>query len=869
MRTTLMLAASLALAAPARAAGPPPMPPPPPIPLPPVHAVHADHAITIDGRLDEDVWRTAEPTLLIQTDPDRGAVPRQRTEVRVAFDDQALYVGARMFDSAPDSIAARLARRDNSTAADGFLVYLDPLHDRRTGYYFELSAAGTELDGILFNDDWNDDSWDGVWSGRTHRDSTGWTAEMRIPFSQLRFRSGDEAPWGINFKRFISRYSEEDQLVCKPRDQSGFVSRFADLVGMGDPHAGRRLEVTPYVTSKGEFLVHSAGDPFNDGSSLKGNMGGDLRTAVGSKLTLNATVNPDFGQVEIDPAVVNLSDVETFFQEKRPFFTEGVSIFRCGNNGASDYWGFNWSDPTFFYSRRIGRRPEGGVPTDADYADVPNGTHILGAAKVTGQIAPGWSFGTLHALTERETAQLDIGGARSRFGVEPLTYYGVVRGMHEMNDRRQGLGFMGQTSVRSFDGDEALRSEVNTTGSTATFDGWTFLDPSRTWVLSGWAGATNVTGSRARITSLQQAPTHYFQRPDARYLGVDTSATSLTGGGVRLWLNKQNGRLLSNSAFGFMSPGFDVNDMGFMSRADVINGHLGLGWQWNEPKGWRQYANVISALASSWDFGGNNTLKGWYVGTSIEQRNHWSWNESVFFLPGAVSNRKTRGGPVMKTNNQANLNLYFDTNGQKPFFWYIQSNPTVNQDGSHEWNVNPGIRWRPASNLSFQAGPNYDRTIVDAQYVITSADAAATQTYGNHYVFARLDQTTFSADLRMDFTMTPTLCLQIYAQPLVSTGHYTNYRELARPRTYSFNVYDQTALPGYVPDLDFTYRTVRANTVLRWEYLPGSTFYAVWTQDRTTSDSDNQFDLNSSLADLAHAQANNVFLVKVAHHFDL
>ena len=395
--------------------------------LPVVRAVRLQHPLNVDGQLDEAVWQHAAPFPdLVMSDPDQGVPARQRTVVRLAYDDDALYVGARLYDLAPDSIIARVARRDDDVPSDQFSILLDPFHDKRTGYYFAVNAAGTQQDGVIFNDVQSDASWDGVWQARVHRDREGWSAEMRIPFSQLRFRDVPSMVWGVNVERMVPRYNEQDALVYTPRGESGFVSRFAELQGLDGVRPSQHIEIMPYVTQRTEALRFDA---------LRldaGSMGGDLRASLGSKLTLNATVNPDFGQVEIDPAVVNLSDVESFFSEKRPFFTEGVGIFRCGNNGASDYPGFNWPEPMFFYSRRIGRAPQGGTPA-ADVVDRPLGTRILGAAKVTGQLAPGWNVGTVQAITQREEATLYTAGQPvSRFGIEPLAWYGVWRGLHEI-----------------------------------------------------------------------------------------------------------------------------------------------------------------------------------------------------------------------------------------------------------------------------------------------------------------------------------------------------------------------------------------------------------------------------------------------------
>ena len=348
-----------------------------------VQAVRLTHPVAVDGVLSDPIWSSAERiSAFVQRDPSEGSAPTESTVVWVAYDDAALYVAARMYDAHPDSIIARLGRRDANTNSDRFVLYLDPYHDRRSGFFFSIDAAGTLWDGTLMNDDWNDNSWDGVWEGRTRIDSLGWTAELRIPYSQLRFIKADHYVWGVNFRRTIARKNEEDYLVYTPKNSSGFVSRFAELAGINGVTPPARLEVLPYVTSKAEFAPHAPGDPFFSGSRYTPAIGADVKVGLGSNLTLDATVNPDFGQVEVDPAVVNLSDVETFFSEKRPFFIEGSSIFDFGFGGTNNNWGFNWGNPQFFYSRRIGRAPQGGLPGDAAYSDVPNGTHILGAVKL-------------------------------------------------------------------------------------------------------------------------------------------------------------------------------------------------------------------------------------------------------------------------------------------------------------------------------------------------------------------------------------------------------------------------------------------------------------------------------------------------------
>jgi len=857
--------------------------------LPPIQAQRATQAIVIDGKLDDAAWASAQPVeAFTQQDPDQGAAPRHRTVVRVMYDDEALIIGARMYDSSPDSIVSRLSRRDGGTRSDDFGVHLDPYHDKRTGYYFHVNAAGVLSDGTIFNDGWDDDSWDGVWHAHTHRDAEGWTAEMRIPFSQLRYTAAPPVVWGINFTRFTNRIAETARLVYTPRGQSGYVSRFPELQGLEGLRTNRTIEVTPYTTGKSEFLVHDDQDPFRpDGGRHSAALGGDLRTSLGANLTLNATVNPDFGQVEIDPAVVNLSDVESFFNEKRPFFVEGSSVFRTGNNGGNDYWGFNWPEPVFFYSRRVGRSPQG-FAGSADYVDLPVAARILGAAKVTGQLGQGFNFGTLHALTNREQAKLSTSGVETKGTVEPSTYYGVLRGIKELNDRRQGIGSMTTVTHRFFEDGSSLEDQMTGTALMSALDGWTFLDKKRTYVVSGWAAGTLVQSTKSQITRLQRNSVHYYQRPDVGHVSVDTDATSLAGHGARLWLNKQNGRVLLNSAIGYMSPGFENNDAGFNSRADVINTHFGMGYQWNEPKGIRQYANLLGAVFTSWDMAGTPQVGGLFLEGNHEFKNRWSSNANASINPERLNVRATRGGPVMRFPASQNLNLYFDTDGGKPWFWAIEGGASRDDGGSRNASMGLTFQYRPRSNLSLSFGPSIEDRLDNAQYVTRVSDATETATFGNRYIFAEIAQKTAAAEMRLDYSMTPNLSFQVFAQPLISSGRYSEFKQLARGRTYDFTVYGQDngstydANTGDIdPDgvgpapsfnlgpRDFTVRSIRGNAVVRWEYLPGSTLFLVWTQNRFGDESIGEFDLHRSLSQLSRTQADNVFLVKFSHHFEL
>ncbi len=842
------------------------------------------NGITLNGVLDEAGWLQAQPVSnFTQREPDEGAAASERTEVRVLYDDDALYVGARLYDRSPDSIMAQLARRDRIVSADRFIVFLDSYHDRRSGFFFGINAGGTLYDGTLFNDDWDSDTWDGVWEGSAARDSLGWTAELRIPYSQLRFQRQKAHRWGINFKREIARRNERSYLVRTPSNGSGFVSRFVDLVGLEQVTPPPRLEVLPYVTTRAEYLSHEDADPFNDGSHFGAGAGGDLKLGLGSNLTLDASVNPDFGQVEVDPAVVNLSDVETFFEERRPFFVEGASIFDFGYGGANDHWGFNWANPSFLYSRRIGRAPQGELPDAYDYSSVPSGSNILGAAKLSGKIGS-WSLGALSAVTSRERAQFSLGQQRWRQEVEPLTYYGVYRAQKEIGSGRHGLGLIGTLTARSFD-QPTLRDELSSGAMSLGLDGWTTLDKNGVWVVSGWSGLSRVTGNAERMLRLRESSVHYFQRPDAGYLGLDSGSTSLSGYAGRISLNKQKGNWMFNSAVGVVDPGFEVNDLGFQFRGDQINSHLMLGHKWTRPgrlfRSWR----LNLAGFRSYNYGGDVTWTGLFLQGLYELRNFSTGRWFVAYNPSTVSDRRTRGGPLMVNQPGVEWEFSMDSDPNKRWIYGAGLHGNHYRRGwEQSWTAWASLEWKPGSRLSLRVEPRVERIGTSAQYVDTFDDPAAISTFGHRYVFADLDQTTVSASLRLNWIFTPRLSLEVYAQPLLSSGRYTGFKELARPRSFDFNPYpdpsdtsdpdrivvdpDGASGPAAGEEIDdpnFSLASLRGNAVLRWEYSAGSTLFLVWTQNRSDSESIGTFRTGRALDRLWGADGDNIFLVKLSY----
>lgn len=857
-----------------------------------VKAVKLAQPVTVDGRLTESIWSgTPAVSELTQKEPNQGTAPSERTEVWVAYDDDALYVAARLYDSSPDSIMALLDRRDNLNTADWFGVFLDPYRDKRSGNYFVLGPSGTMADGVLYNDDWDDDDWDGVWEGSSAIDEQGWTVEMRIPFSQLRFTEKDQQVWGVNFRRDIGRKNENNYLVYTPRMESGYVSRFPELIGIEGIEPANALEILPFITTKAEFTHPAPGDPFNNGSRYTPEVGADIRYGLSSNLILNATVNPDFGQVEVDPAVVNLSDVESFFSEKRPFFVEGANIFtNYGQGGGRNFWNFNFPYTTPFYSRRIGRSPHGNDTLGgADFYHQPFATRILGAGKVTGKVGDGWNVGTIHAVTAREHADYKIGSLRSEAEVEPSTYYGVGRVQRDFNDGKQGIGILGTYTHREFS-DQVLRNGLNNSGSFVGLDGWTFLDTGKTWVVTGYTNLSHVEGSRERITSLQRNSQHYFQRPDASHIDVDTNATSLTGLAGRFYLIKQQGAFFFNASGGFIDPKYEVNDLGFQSRADVINMHIGGGYNWSEPDGLFRRKELGGGFGQSFDFQKNLTHRVLVHFGFVQFMNYYTLNWNAAVNPTTtLSNRRTRGGPLTVNPKGWEINLNASSDYSKEvvveMFGY-----TYRSDESESKSAGFWVQYRPAPNVTLSIGPDWTDEVSKVAYGGGDyADTTAVATFGRRYLFSELAYKQISGNIRLNWTFTPTLSLQLYMQPLVSSGRYTNFKQLVKPSSNAYLIYGTNgstitksgeeytvdpdgAGPGSnytFSDPNFNFKSLRGNAVLRWEYLPGSALYFVWTQNRNDYENSGDLALGRSVDRLISAKADNIFLVKMSYYFNM
>ncbi len=862
--------------------------------------------IHVDGVLDEAAWQDAQVVSgFIDGEPVEGVPAEYDTQVRILYDDQALYVGARMYDPDPGSIARQLVRRDQFGQYDWFSVDLDPNLDRRTGYVFQVSAAGVQSDRYLYDDTRRDGNWDAVWASGVQVDSLGWTAEIRIPLSQIRYEaSGDPQTWGVNFERKRLANNEQSYFVLRSRLREGVVSQFGLLKGMRVAGSGRRIELKPYVLASARAAAAEPGNPFFGGTEANARTGLDLSYGLTPAFSLAATVNPDFGQVEADPAVINLSAFETFFEERRPFFVEDSQIFRFGLSGGRD---------NLFYSRRIGRSPHGGAPDGADFADVPTNATILGAAKVTGRTAGGLSVGALGAATDAEhgRAYFADDGSFQRFLVEPRSEYGVLRLQQDFNDGASQLGGIVTGMRRDLPGDGSF----DRLPSTALSGGLSFEHQwgNRTYALWGFLAASHVRGDSTAIIDIQRSSNHYFQRPDATRLGVDSTATSISGVNWRLQLDKRQADHWTWSMWAAeVTKGFEVNDLGFSQAAERLDGGARLGYREINPGSWYREYNLNLNTFNNWSHealdhpaslhswtrahtAGNVNLNG-----RLTFLNYWGLNGNVSWSPDLWSRGATRGGPIMKDPGSVNAHLGLDTDRRQAVNYGLDVNARHGFEGSGgHLGLSGQVSLRPSSNVQIEVRPGVSWQSDGAQYVGHTDVLPFAPTYGGRYLFADLHRTTVSMETRLNVSFSPALTLQLYAQPLLSSGNYGTYKQLAEAGSYVFDTFqagtwvpgaglcvggricrdpdgdqqvdfDGDGLPDYAfGDKDFNVRSLVGNAVLRWEYRPGSTVYLVWQRSQSDRVAVGDFDLSRDAGALWAAPADNRFILKVDYWLGL
>ena len=875
-------------------------------PAPVARAVRASGTIDIDGSLDEAAWQAAVPiTAFRQYQPSEGAPASLPTEVWLLYDDEALYIGARLSEpTGARGVRAPLARRDqlldangnngsfNSLTTDKLVVVLDPYHNRRDQALFEVNPAGVRGDQLN-----GDQGWDPIWTAATKIDSAGWTVEMRIPYSQLRFSRDSVQLWGMQIWRYEDRLNERDMWSFWRRSDAGGPAYFGDITGIRIGARPRQLELLPYVLSGEQLQPVDASNPFHGSHDTRIRVGGDLKYLLTSNLTLDATFYPDFGQVEVDPATLNLSPFETFYDEKRPFFIAGSSAFAFG--GMSCQFCSNVSSLSVFYSRRIGRLPQlsDWVQSVATASETPDYTPILGAAKITGRTNSGYTVGLLDAVTSPQSERYLMASTPTPLSqvVEPLTNYFVGRVQKELNGGNSAIGVALTSTARRLD-DSVLTDRLRGHAEAAGLD-WTHTWHHHDYSWMGSAVLSSVEGSPPAVAATERSSAHYFQRPDRSASrggffdpSYDTLATALRGYGFYTRLAKDNGSWLWETAQNWRSPGFEVNDLAFLDRADYKWMNANLGRQWTVPTSWYRSINTIVGGQQQYSYDGLKTdaqLQAFY---SMQFANYWNLRTFWIYHPTVDDDRLTRGGPAVKRTgyDEAHVQVSTDARKRAVLDMTVEVGHGVNSP-THTLILQPGLALKPMASVFVQFSPTFFTDETPAQYVTTVADSTATAFFGKRYVFAYIKTRTISLDTRVNWTFSPNLTLQLFVQPFIASGAYSSFREFVAPHTrkkvsYGTDIGTISRTPGSgstgasytvdpdgagpaapftFADPDFTTRSLRGSAVLRWEYRPGSTVYFVWTQQRTGFDAAGTFDFGSAASAVFRDRPINLFQVKV------
>ena len=834
-------------------------------------------SLEIDGKLNEFTWEKASVlTDFTQHEPKEGAPATERTEVRIFYSKDSIYIGVHAFDSEPEKIKAILARRDSNCPSDWIKIWVDSYHDHLTAFEFAVNPAGVKRDVYWSNDRRADDDWDAVWDVKVFQDEQGWGAEFRIPFSQIRFPEKEFHTWGFQASRVIARKNETSYWHHVPKGVPTFVSLFGDLKGITRIPVPKRFQFLPYTVGKSSFQPKEEGNPFQTGSSYLTNLGLDLKYSVSSNLSLDATFNPDFGQVEADPAQVNLTAFETYFPEKRPFFIEGKNML-------SFPLGLSMGRESLFYSRRVGRAPQGD-PSSAQYFHKPENTTILGALKLTGKTSRGWSIGVMEAFTSKEQASmLTWEDEETKEAVEPLTNYFLGRIEKESRDGRSTLGLIFTALNRRIE-DESLNF-LNKAAYSGGF-GFRHRWAKDTYEVSGFLVGSHIRGRKEAILEAQQSPARYFQRPGATHFEVDPDRTSLSGYSSSFTLSKVGGGHWRWSIGGMVrSPGFETNDMGYMRYADWIYHRIQVSYEEFKPgKVFRDY-DISFSLSDDWDYSLAHLDQRASLSFHFQFLNYWKTSLDCTRSSEHLKMDYLRGGPAIIIPGSWRFGGSFGTDSRKNFFFNVRGNISVSDDGAKSYSLSSGFNLRPFSNLSLSFSPSFNDGFQMLQY-ITEEEVGGQ----SHYILSRIDRTTVSLTVRVNYNLTPNLSLQLYSQPYVSAGDYCQFKEVVQPRAKNYvdrwhifegpeislqNGYYHLLLPWTegeeitFSNPDFNFRQFRLNLVIRWEYLPGSILFLVWSNSINDYADVGSLSLGNDLKSLFTSSSNNIFLLKISCWFNI
>lgn len=827
----------------------------------------------IDGVLDDACWKTGEwAGDFTQWIPNEGAKPSQPTHLKILYDDKSIYVAIRAFDSEPEKIDRKAGRRDEFTG-DIVGVCFDSYHDQRTGFEFDVTAAGQKCDVMLTNPSNPDPNWNAVWYGKRAFEDSAWTVEMEIPFTQLRYSSDEEQVWGLHCWRWINRMLEESDWEPQSSTGPGTLYLFGELHGIRGLKKSRRIELMPYGLGKLHTFDKDEANPFADkGYKLTGDIGLDAKIGLSSNFTVDLTINPDFGQVESDPSVMNLTAFETFYEEKRPFFLEGANIFK-----------FEFDDDIIFYSRRIGHAPSyRPILGNNEFLDYPDNTTIINAEKFSGKTSKGLSVGVIHSITAAEKAKISTPEGKSKFEAEPLTNYLVARVQKDFNQSNTILGgiFTSTNRFISKDYHEYLNREAYTGG----VDLLHYWKDKEFFVDAKFTGSL-IQGDVAAIRELQTASARYFQRPDADYLDFDTTRTQLSGFGGKIKIGKGSKGLWRYSAeVSWRTPGFDLNDVGYMQIADQIREIAYISYFVNKPVSIFRTYNISLYQDNYWNFGGDHLASGAGLNMYFEFLNKWSVAPGINSCAAITDTRILRGGPAMTTPGYLTANFNVKTDYSKPLYFFVNTSYSKATDNRQiTYSVRPGTTVQPFSALRLSLNLNYEENTDQLQYVDTKPVMT-----DYRYILGKVDQKTLGLTFKVDLIISPDISLQYYGSPFASIGKFSDFKNVTNPKDKEYhNRFDM--ISGITPDgdfmqvdengdnlpeyafrnPDFNFYQFRSNLVFRWEYKPGSQIYLVWSNDKTEYLNPGGYAIHNMADRISGAAPNNIFLVKFNYWFSL
>jgi hypothetical protein len=834
------------------------------------HATRRASSVTVDGHLDEAAWSTApRQSGFIQRFPKDGVKADHETSFAVLYDDEALYIGVWADDPEPHRVRRNLIRRDVDSVTDAVAIAIDSYHDKRTAFMFQLNAAGVQRDTLLFDDSGADDTWDAVWTGDSALTATGWTAEFRIPLNQLRFSSGDTHEWGLQVVRLVARTNEQSTWSPWPRSGPQIVSKFGIVDGIDHVKPSRRLELLPYGLAGVGLMPVASGDPLNDHVDMRRNIGLDIKYGLGPAFTLSATINPDFGQVEADPSQVNLSANELFFAEKRPFFLEGVDLFKLPIGNSDN------SVEGAFYSRRIGAAPEA---PDGDFVSSPQATTIYGAAKLTGK-EHGWSIGLLDAVTGKETADVETAGMHAEPVVAPLTNFAVARVKRDLREGKTSIGMSATAVNRALSGTalaDTRHDQAYTTG----------LQIQHRWASDAWqlnfsTLGSYVHGTPAAIFETQTANRHLYQRPDKTDATLDPARTSLSGLGAT-WLVGRVGETKHwrfGSGGDLRTPGLELNDAGFQVSSDRI-----IPFVWGEYHDNTPGKNILNWQVNSDVFFGSTfeptvELYGLEDNVSVQFANYWQAGAGSNLVRGRWDSVALRGGPSLRSDPGFSTFGWINTDTRKRVWVSLNANAFDNwTSGTVAWGLSAGVQIQARDNIDINIAPGYSERDDALQYV-TQVD--------DHFVLARIREREIATTLRVNWTFSPHLSLQAYAQPFLASGRYSEFKDVDNPHAVQYHdrfhllganeysVSDEGVVHVNYKGMydfdkpDFSFGQLRSTLVLRWEYRPGSSVFAIWSHGQTNDSSDGRLRIQSDLHDLARADSEDIVMVKANYWIGL